>query len=49
MIAMTHSHRRVDFLHRDVTLVSRFFASHGVQTDPDEVFADLVSFIPWPR
>jgi RIO kinase 1 len=34
----------LDFLHRDVLNVCRFFERRGVAHDPEEVFADLVSY-----
>ena len=35
----------LDFLHRDVLNVSRWFARRGIEHDPEEVFADLLSLI----
>lgn len=34
----------LDFLHRDVLNVCHFFERHGVEHDPEVVFADLVSY-----
>jgi RIO kinase 1 len=34
----------LDFLHRDVQNVCRFFERRGVEHDPEEVFADLVTY-----
>lgn len=34
----------LDFLHRDVRNVCRWFERHGERHDPDEVFADLVGY-----
>ncbi|HEX4213053.1 MAG TPA: RIO1 family regulatory kinase/ATPase [Candidatus Dormibacteraeota bacterium] len=39
----------LEFLHRDVANVCRFFSARGVDCDAEEVFADLVSFVPWPQ
>jgi len=33
----------LDFLHRDVLNVCRWFARRGVERDAEEVFADLLS------
>lgn len=38
----------LDLLHRDIRNVAGFFAARGVSADLDELFADLVSFMPWP-
>ncbi len=38
----------LDLLQRDVRNVAGFFAARRVSVDPDELFADLISFIPWP-
>jgi RIO kinase 1 len=37
----------LDFLHRDVANVCRWFARHGIDHDPDDVFAELLSAMPW--
>jgi RIO kinase 1 len=34
----------LDFLHRDVRNVCRYFERRGVEHDPEEVFADLVTY-----
>ena len=33
----------LDFLHRDVCNVTAWFARRGIEDDPEEVFADLLS------
>ncbi len=38
----------LELLQRDVRNLSGFFAARGVPADPDELFADLISVIPWP-
>ena len=38
----------LELLERDVRNVAGFFATRRVSTDADELFADLISFIPWP-
>lgn len=35
--------RAITALHRDVCNVAAWFARHGVDVDPEEVFADLLS------
>ena len=35
----------IDFLHRDVLNVCTWFQRHGYAVDPEEVFADLLSFL----
>lgn len=37
----------MEFLRRDVGNVCHFFSGRGVECDPEEVFGDLVSFVPW--
>jgi RIO kinase 1 len=37
----------LDFLHRDVDNVCRFFRARGVDADAEVLFADLISFVPW--
>lgn len=34
----------LDFLHRDVVNVCTWFGRRGVEHDPEEVFADLVTY-----
>jgi RIO kinase 1 len=35
----------IDFLHRDVLNVCTWFQRHGHAVDPEEVFAELLSFL----
>jgi len=35
----------IDFLHRDVLNVCTWFQRHGLDVDPEETFADLLSFL----
>jgi RIO kinase 1 len=37
----------LEYLHRDVHNVSRWFARRGVEHDPEEVFAHLLTSLPW--
>lgn len=37
----------LDFLHRDVVNVTRWFARQGLERDPDELFAQLLAELRW--
>ena len=37
--------RGLDFLHRDVVNICGWFASRGLDADPEELFADALSFL----
>ena len=39
----------LDYLHRDVLNVSRWFARRGVHRDAEELFADLLASVTWQR
>jgi RIO kinase 1 len=37
----------LDFLHRDIANITAWFARQGFECDPDDVFACLLSELPW--
>jgi RIO kinase 1 len=42
-VDIAHNPHALDFLHRDVTNVCTWFARRGIDCDPDDLFADLLS------